>query len=542
MIILHDNIGNTDLSHIQAKAAMDEGFSLFDYVSIKQTDDKEWIGQIVQPNQNISIVGNRLDPTILHGLNLMQSHSNVQSVESVQVFDILILGLFDDGRMTTPRLRPLPGSVVEKLSVEITRNVIEIPGLYAHDNGKNNIIGKLMNADDVPLCVTEHLFNYHFMVAGGTGCGKSNVSANLVTQALSYQKCVLIHDAKPDYNFADRPNSDNKVKKIWDAFKDYGLLPYKPDDIIKVGFYKKCDHNKVDMVVGFNASDFEPDILAGFFFTNESEQLQYEGFAYCTDYTKQNRQDYSIDDILQEVDRRRGSSDGNIRIADATVQAIKRKVNWRRKEMPWLDVVGKNVKGSICQDKLGSSLTRNNDEQKNVEKFETSIFNKGRLIIIDYSRMDPQSYALILSYFLRTCHNYRKERGNTGIVQLVDEAHRIFDNTSKHGDALAAAFGITMREGRSVDHSLIVSLQNASQIPHRIMNNLNSKIVMRQNSKQEAKDATQTMGDDYAIQSMRLGTGHALVSLFESKAVVFVQMAPSPFELMRNDNTKQEEE
>jgi len=34
---------------------------------------------------------------------------------------------------------------------------------------------------------------------------------------------------------------------------------------------------------------------------------------------------------------------------------------------------------------------------------------------------------------------------------------------------------------------------------------------------------------------MRLGTGHALVSLHESRAVVLAQMAPSPFELMRPD-------
>jgi hypothetical protein len=36
---------------------------------------------------------------------------------------------------------------------------------------------------------------------------------------------------------------------------------------------------------------------------------------------------------------------------------------------------------------------------------------------------------------------------------------------------------------------------------------------------------------------MRLGTGHALVALHESRAPVLGQMAPSPFELIRQDNT-----
>ena len=60
----------------------------------------------------MSTVGNPLDPTILHGLKLMQSHDDVQSVESVQVFDILILGQYDGHQILTPRVRPLPGAPV----------------------------------------------------------------------------------------------------------------------------------------------------------------------------------------------------------------------------------------------------------------------------------------------------------------------------------------------------------------------------------------------------------------------------------------------
>ena len=108
---------------------------------------------------------------------------------------------------------------------------------------------------------------------------------------------------------------------------------------------------------------------------------------------------------------------------------------------------------------------------------------------------------------------------------------------TRHNETLSRAFERVMREGRSVDHSIILSLQNASQIPPRVMNNLNTKVVMRQNSKTEADAATQTMGKDFSTQAMRLGTGHALVSIHESRAVVLAQMAPSPYELMRNDNT-----
>ena len=134
----------------------------------------------MQPNQNISTVGNRLDPTILHGLRLMQSHSDVQSVQSVQVFDILILGQYEGGQMLTPRLRPLPGAQVTRPNAEETAQVIEIPGREDREDGSTNVLGELLNAEGVPLCIDERKFNYHIMVAGGTGSGKSNVAANLV--------------------------------------------------------------------------------------------------------------------------------------------------------------------------------------------------------------------------------------------------------------------------------------------------------------------------------------------------------------------------
>ena len=218
MIILHDN-PNSDLSNIQAMAGMEEKFALFDYVRIEQ-EGKSWIGQIVQPNRNISTVGNPLNPTILHGLKLMQSNPDVQSVESVQVFDILMLGEYNGNQMLTPRTRPLPGAPVTRLDIETISRVIGLPQKATHiEDGSFNVIGELLNADDVPLCIDERTFNHHIMIAGGTGSGKSNIAANLMDQAMKFGKCVLVHDVKPDYKLIDSENSDKNVKTIWERFR-----------------------------------------------------------------------------------------------------------------------------------------------------------------------------------------------------------------------------------------------------------------------------------------------------------------------------------
>ena len=510
MIILHDN-PNSDLSHIQAMGRMEEEFALFDYVRIEQ-GDKSWIGQVVQPNRNISTVGNPLDPTILHGLKLMESRADVQSVESVQVFDILILGEYDGHQMLTPRIRPLPGAPVTQLDIETISRVIGIPRKATHTDSSFNVIGELLNADGVPLCIDARTFNHHIMIAGGTGSGKSNIAANLIDQAMKFNKCVLVHDAKPDYELIKSQNSDPNVEAVWKRFEKYKLKPRSASRITRVGFYGKCNPNHVDIVAGCRASDLSPSMLAGFFFPRTEEELQFEGFVSSTDSIEE--KPYSLEDILEVVENRMESVDPGERIHAGTGNTILRKVRARREEMPWLDAV----------------------DGKTVLQFNFDV-SKGRILVIDYSQMDDSSYALLLSYVLDNCQSHRSKGKGVGIVHMVDEAHRIFDNESRYSDTLAGSFNRIMREGRTLDHSIILSLQNASQIPQLVMNNLNTHMVMHQNSKDEADSATQTMGRGFSVEALGLGTGHALVKMFESFAVILVQMAPSPFELMRSDHT-----
>jgi hypothetical protein len=465
-------------------------------------------------------------------------------------------------------LRPLPGSVVSRLTSTETVGVIELPPVEHHEDGTTNVLGELLNAEDVPLCIEERKFNYHIMVAGGTGSGKSNVAANLVDQALKYRKCVLIHDAKPDYGLIREPNTDARVRPVWERFEEWRLFPHGADNLKRIGFFGICDPATVDEVVGFRSSDFYPDMLAGLFFTGPetAEQNAFEGFVLAAGHLYRQAQmaaphrRYTLDDILAEVRRRTAPDAGpapNLppeeTIHAKTGPSILQKVTRRRPWYPWLDAVGQPVHeaaGTLHPARglraAGPSRLRASelDGARLVTAFDLErLVEEGRVLVIDYAHIEDHSYAVLLSYFLREGQRYRKPRhgaslsGRPGLVQLVDEAHRLFDNRSRHGPALAASFERVMREGRSVDHSILLSLQNASQIPHRVMNNLNTRIVMRQNSKAEADAATETMGRDFAVQAMRLGTGHALVSMHESRAPVLGQMAPSPYELMRQDNT-----
>lgn len=533
MIVLHDSPG-ADLAHVEAMAAVDDGFGMSDYVLIGNAQGEQWVGQIVQPNRNISTVGERMDPTILHGLELMQNGGDVRAVDSVQVYDILILGSYDGRQLTTPRMRPLPGSRVDKLDPEALIRVLGLPELVIERDEAgtvtgSNAIGRMATAPEVPICMRGELFNYHVMVVGGTGSGKSNAAANLVTQAVGSDRFVIIHDAKPDYALASDTNTDPVVRRIWNEFTGWGLRPEGLRSVKRVGFNGRCDPTKVDGVLGFWASDFEPDMLASLFFPYPNENNQYEAFASAAEFLReqQGKSRYAIDDIVRVIRKRmQDDTDPSEQVHRATGNAALQKIRRRSRDFPWLD----------CVDGTADGARR--DNQKKVHRLDLEQFMRpGLVLVIDYQSMGEAAYALVLSFFLRNAMSLRRQRKGAPTVQLVDEAHRIFDNESAYSKELERVFSRAMREGRSVDHGIVLSLQNASQIPAQIMNNLNSKIVMRQNGKSEAESATQTMGREFVAQSMRLGTGQALVQLFETNAVVLAQMAPSPFELMRTDNT-----
>ncbi len=95
---------------------------------------------------------------------------------SVQIFDILLLGEYAEEQMLTPRLRPLPGAVVHRLTGEETATMIEISLLERREDQTTNVIGELLNAADAPLCVSQRKFNYHIMMSEGSGSGKRPTS------------------------------------------------------------------------------------------------------------------------------------------------------------------------------------------------------------------------------------------------------------------------------------------------------------------------------------------------------------------------------
>ncbi len=524
---------SSDYRYVTAVAESEEdGLALFDYVMMTYKG-QQWIGQITSPNINIPTAGRQFDPSILHAIKLFQQNDNIQLAESVEKWEIFLLGEYANRDLSTLRRRPKPGTTVERLDRTTTINVLNLPKLLERPDGSTNTIGYLLNADDVPLCVDRAIYTHHILVSGGTGSGKSNTSANLVLQAPPLGFTVFLYDAKPDYKKISTANTDVAVKGIWPQFAQYNLQPEGAKALTRVAIYgvgqggRAGNYQNYDDVIGFNASDFNPYIFASLFFDQTSSLNQYEEFAAACAGIK--KRPFSLDVVLDIVRKKKDEGD----IHEATAKAIETKVGRRRGFMPWLDTVGTQISGGAG---AGNAFSRNGS--KKVKPFNPSSYaNRPGIVHVDCEGLPDEDYALFLSRFISECHRHQRKNGHLGIIQFVDEAHRIFDNSSRYSGALSTEFNRVMREGRSLKHGVILSLQNASQVPPLVMNNFNSVIVMKQNNRDVARAATQTMGKEFADQSVTLSRGHALVKMFESSATVLAQMAPSPFELMRPDNT-----
>lgn len=533
----------SDPNYSYAIGGEEEPFELYDFVLITNKD-KHWIGQIKKPNINISAISgiSPFDPPLLHALMLSQQlpDTPLQILNSTEKWEIFLMGEFNaqTNMLQTLRRRPKPAAIVTKLDRTRTIKVLNLPTLEQFQDQTYNIIGVLENAEDVPLCISPTILNHHIMVSGGTGSGKSNACANIIFQASKYGYCTILYDAKPDYRLMDEANSEEKIAPIFERFEQYQHIRQPAQRVKRVCFYNgdRRDYRNYDAVLGFTASDLDPLLFANLFLPDTASEMQVEEFyGACrllyTEKIEGKRRTYTLQNILNTLEQKsQAYLKAKDQFGNAPVRAVIRNIlrKIEKNAYPWLDKVGTQIPSQNVF-----------EQPRSVEKFDPKrLVEAGAIIHVDMNTfVDDSDYALFLGVFFKECQRYRRDKTHAiPILQFVDEAHRIFDNVSRHSKQLDGIFNRTMREGRTLSHGVVLSLQNANQIPANVMNNINSHIVMRQNSIEIAKAATQAMGKDEAFMTIGLPPGQALVKMFESSSVVLTQMSPSPFELERPDN------
>lgn len=448
----------------------------------------------------------------------------------------------------------------------------------------NNIIGRF-HGMNVPVTVDDRTLYQHLLVCGATGSGKSNTMANLVKAASAYGFCVIIFDHKPDYQDVDKEN-DEKDDRLWKKFNKLGLKPMAFDKA-SISYYtlwgqERREAKDEEVPLAVRASDVDEEMLAATIFPSPSDDNQrfmflallraykdarkenatftlYDLTEWIGQYAGSEQEDEDDDSeenppqprskAKKSKDKKRGryvplSKMLGFPVSDATMDAMLRKIATRRPL--WLDALDKRapksrkpVEGQQMSmlAELGATASVEKPSaatQAGTQYFDPTIHLAKSKIVVIRVAAEGREYGLFLSYVLKRVNSLlSKNKLGFPVVNFIDEAHDIFQGEKAVAEAATKTVMRAVNKGRSLRNAFVFSTQNPSQLPAPILNNLNSRIIHRQNEESQLRLGIPGAPPALMKSCLSFGPGEALVYILGSRATVRAEMAPSPFMLTK---------
>ncbi|MCC6190554.1 MAG: ATP-binding protein [Anaerolineales bacterium] len=532
--------------------------------------DEQWFAQVVAPQRNLPLLGtSREHPATMTALMriLRDMVSSSAFARQAYHYELSLIGQIRGEvkpKLTTVMTRPRAGS---RGRLSDVNEIIRFLGLPAIAADGANVIGRFQGVD-IPVTVDQPALNMHTLVAGATGSGKTNSLANLMRAAQAMGACCLVFDFKPDYQDVDSPN-DEMDSDTWSLFAPWQLAPRGLENVQYYGLAGQTQRSDGERQFAVWASDIEPEMLAAALFHSRSDENQRDLFlaildAFRSSRTKQDGGPFSLDDVdtwmvrlVRESAEAETNGDGtngnkkkdrkpresaiagalggilNFSVKTSTLEAMNRK---RRSRAPrWLDA-GQRARR---QDSGISALWGDDDDgaerasTRIVEFDPTQDLATGRVVVIR-APAEGREYGLFLSYILRRINRALAEKKiSFPVVCFVDEAHEVFGGEKAVAEAATVSVQRAVNKGRSLGNGFVFATQNPSQLPQTILNNLNTRIIHRQNAREELKLGIPSAPEELLNSAMTLGPGEALVYIQGSRAPVTAEMAPSPFRLTK---------
>ena len=522
--IADDQNTDTNIVRLIAKGE-DDLIPLFTYL-ISESEPHQFFLQVATSNRNLS----RFSPSPFDTISLSQMLALIEDsgygkdaiVANITYYDATVEAILGhDQSPETPFIRPTTGAVNRLATTEEITRALELP--QVSDNRFR--IGKLARSGEAEVAINpdERILNHHILVAGSTGSGKSHLLSNLSHAAAAMKRCIILFDHKPDHQDHHRENEESEFKQ---AFSLNGQEQKKP--AVRYWTLDESDTNTSAQVLGVQAKEVNPEILAGTIFYGATEDNQAEIFAHiATNYaTRQdeNGSHWTINDLIAYInDRRTGAKgalesllygDGGGTIPSQTLNAIKRKSQLPGRIPSFIDP-------QPATDSLGRRRTTGNIRD---------LFKSPGLNVIRVSESNNRGYALFLSYLLQEAAKVRaiavQETTDTPDLEIIiDEASDIFKAESRPlRDAATGMLNEQIRKGRSLHIGYVIAVQSAGDVPESVRNNLNTTIIGRHRNMSILREALPTARPGMLEQADKLRPGEMFVDLFGTRSLLLVQM------------------
>jgi hypothetical protein len=519
-----------------------------DFVVIEDSDQNmKWMAQVVEPQRNLPLQGlSRESPSGVAVFERILQGDIEKSIflNQVYYYRLQLIGeVNSSGRLSAVRRRPRAGSIGRIADEEAVRKSLDLPAVKNFSNDRNNIIGRINNTN-IPVAIDWQAFKQHILVAGATGSGKSNTVANLIKAAQGYDACVIIYDQKPDYQSIKNKNNETALFNKWDEkiISTFGLENIEKYCLYQGEGEKEDDENEI----AIRARDVSMGMLINALFPYPDEGNQRDVFGALLSYYKAKNRNWTLSAFSSWVlnSRKKAQNERNKQsqldkiaesqgwgaLNDMTLDAMQRKIEQRK--MKWLD--------SLESDSYETELTNELfDESNNSSSAPTGYFvplkyiDKSKVIVIR-TNADGREYGLFLSYMLREIYDLKRSgKVSCPIVNIVDEAQDIFQCDNAIRNSATSTMNEIIRKGRSKDIGFVIAVQSVSQLPDSVLTNLNTRIILRQNSVEELRKAIPSASKELMATSLTFGPGEALASIIGARSVVQAEMAPSPFELTK---------
>lgn len=332
---------------------------------------------------------------------------------------------------------------------------------------------------NVPVTLNgKEVFSHHVLVSGTTGKGKSILMKNLLWESLDKPYCgLLVLDPHDEY-----------YGKTTTGLKDH------PSAQTKLHYYSPSEPPHGTTLLRIHLSHLKPAHFNGIL---DWSDPQHEALiAYYRNYGQN-----WIEAIVT------GKSLTTIKFAEATIEVIKRRI------MQILSISLDNMANLNC-----NGVFDNDTGQTTLKDIVTELQN-AKTIIIDTSTLSGPAELLIGSILAHEIlHNNKKIqtkqlRQQPVISIVLEEAPRVLGK-----DALEKGpniFATIAREGRKFNVGITAITQLPSLIPREILANMNTKIILGTELKQERQALIESAAQDLSTEDRLIASldkGEAIIT------------------------------
>ena len=477
-----------------------------------------YLGQIATPQLNFNQDG--LPALGNQTANLLQALAGDRIVRDVGVKEVFWYGIrllkdVTDGTAGSLRRRPQIGARARQATEdEIIRFMKLRPIVDTYQ------VGTLIDAD-IAVCIDEWLLKHHVLVAGTTGCGKTNTLANIIAAAQAMGFHVIIYDHKPDYQHLHLPNEED-----FDVdFYRRGL-----EDVSYWHLGGKARHAK-EQNISVPACFLDPEVLGATICYQPSETNAAETLGMLLSHYAQERDDgtgktWSLADFIRWLPSTAGELTKKIgfEINGQTYGAMRSRLGRPQRIPTWID-------GAISSSSRAGLGLGHFALDKEVGPGNVTV------IRIDNTANTGRAYGLFLSYILRLAYSLREHHlVKCPILHVIDEAQDIFNAGTTFKNAVGNMLDAQIRKGRSMRIGFVIAVQSAAAVPDDIRNLMNSRFIHRHNNHDQAREALEQASAAQIAMTDSFASGECFASIFGANALIHAQMRRSPFRITKEED------